>query len=173
MSNPLPICVTCRLEMRVVKNDRPVKDPASANFPSTYWFGDEYECQCGARIVTGFGESVEENPALAADETVLLFDFERPPVVALNRIRHDCADLFRLKLLPQAVSLDIDPLPCAVHVGSTWRYTRQLQQLLDVPDETVVLTFWPGTTRTDFFRFTVAEFRQAWEASTAEEGGGA
>jgi len=75
---PRPICVPCRLEMRCVKNNRLVRDPATGSFPSTYWLGDEWECpKCGARIVTGFGKAIELAPVHAEGE-VLEFRYELP-----------------------------------------------------------------------------------------------
>jgi hypothetical protein len=56
-----PICAKCRVAMRRMQNDRPVRDPEAGGFPSTYWFGDEWECPgCGARIVIGFGRPLTE-----------------------------------------------------------------------------------------------------------------
>ncbi len=64
MSALTPICAKCRVAMRCVKNDRPVRDPEAGGFPSTYWLGDEWECAgCGARIVTGFGTPIEAERA--------------------------------------------------------------------------------------------------------------
>ena len=51
-----PICVKCKREMRVTKNEFLVKDKAVGNRPSTVWMGDVWECpSCGAEIVAGFG----------------------------------------------------------------------------------------------------------------------
>ena len=78
MSNLTPICVLCRLEMRCVKNNRIVRDPATPSFPSTYWLGDEYQCPvCSIRIVTGFGKPLEDEPEAVYGEA-LQFDYERP-----------------------------------------------------------------------------------------------
>ena len=77
-----PICVPCKLEMRCVRNDLPVKDPATDTFPSTYWFGDEYECpSCHIHIITGFGKAIEAPPTIPPDSALaeaLQFDYERP-----------------------------------------------------------------------------------------------
>lgn len=78
MSTPTPICVKCQLEMRCIKNNRPVADPSAASGPSTYWLGDEYECpECHNRIVTGFGAPMTVRPT-AQFSSVLHFDYERP-----------------------------------------------------------------------------------------------
>jgi len=73
-----PICVPCRLEMRCVKNNRVVADPAAASGPSTYWLGDEYECpECRSRVVVGFGEAMATEPSPLLGD-VLHFEYERP-----------------------------------------------------------------------------------------------
>lgn len=77
MSGLCPICVPCRLEMRCVKNRRLVADPEVGGWPSTYWFGDEYQCpECGHRIVTGFGVPIAEKLD-AHFGPILYFDYER------------------------------------------------------------------------------------------------
>jgi len=197
MSAPVPICVSCRLEMRVAKNNRLVRDPAAEGLPGTYWLGDEYECpQCHLRIVTGFGDAIDLVPVHAEGEA-LEFAYERPPREArplpkgLHKVRHDCEHLFCLKLLPQpgedADTLGWDMMPCLVQLfpemadgawpGAEapptnsvlqWFIARHPYQLLDLPDETEVICPWPGAKRCDVFRFTVGEFRVAWGA-----GGGA
>lgn len=59
-----PICFPCKLEMTCEKNEVMVKDKAVGQFPSTYWYGDLYECPgCGARIVTGLGRAMEAEKA--------------------------------------------------------------------------------------------------------------
>jgi hypothetical protein len=58
VSRPRPICVEHRLEMRCAKNEVLVADRATDEFPSTFWYGDRFECphpDCSAAIVTGFG----------------------------------------------------------------------------------------------------------------------
>lgn len=78
MSALTPICVACRLEMRCVKNMRLVCDPEAACGPSTYWYGDEYECpECKVRIVTGFGKPMEAPLGPRHPEAALQFDYER------------------------------------------------------------------------------------------------
>jgi len=68
---PTPICLACRVEMRCARNNRLVRDPETASFPSTYWLGDEWQCPgCGARIVTGFGRAIQAPPNYAAGEVV-------------------------------------------------------------------------------------------------------
>lgn len=58
MSQPTPICVECRIEMRCEKNSQLVNDPKVGQFASTYWVGDVWKCpSCGHRIVTGFSKS--------------------------------------------------------------------------------------------------------------------
>jgi hypothetical protein len=115
----------------------------------------------------------------------------------LHRMRHDCAALFAKVLLPElgtpADAISWDMTPCAVrlyadlrpavdHGDGTitpptavpeWYVARHPYQLLALPDETEVLCAWPGARKQDFFRFTVGEFREAWEARAAEQEGGA
>jgi hypothetical protein len=79
MSSLRPICVKCRLEMRTVRNDRPVADPKVGQFPSTYWLGDECECpECKSRVVVGFGRPMPGNARPAAGlGPILHFDYQR------------------------------------------------------------------------------------------------
>lgn len=78
MSALAPICVPCRLSMRCVKNDRLVCDPEVGSCPSTYWFGDEWECSiCGTRIVTGFGRAIAAEPLGGLGQSALEFDYQR------------------------------------------------------------------------------------------------
>ena len=83
----------------------------------------------------------------------------------LNHLRHDTADLFRLRLLadqPWAMT------PCIVQQEAEWRSIRHPDLLLHLPDDTEVLCPWPGKARTDVFRFTVGEFRKAHEEAGGE-----
>ncbi len=105
----------------------------------------------------------------------------------LRKVRHDCADLFRLMLLgPSGAAADEirwDMTPCVVRLlehqedsqtaTEHWFTARHPYELLDLPNETEVLCPWPGQKRCDVFRFTVGEFRAAWEAWGAEQKGGA
>ncbi len=51
-----PICVPCKQEMQCELSDCIVNDPASGNFPATYWIGDKWKCpKCGHEIVAGCG----------------------------------------------------------------------------------------------------------------------
>lgn len=73
-----PICVPCRLQMKITQNHCLIRDPEAASGPSTYWLGDEYECpQCGARIVTGFGAPMHGHPGARFGEA-LEFRYELP-----------------------------------------------------------------------------------------------
>jgi hypothetical protein len=57
-----PICVRCRREMAPGVNEFLVKDKAVGNSPSTYRFGDLFECpDCGAQVVVGFGKGLTES----------------------------------------------------------------------------------------------------------------
>ena len=105
---------------------------------------------------------------------------------ALGKLRHDTYHLFaKLLLYPLAWPMT----PCCVRVitaeaadgeggphldtvASEWRVARAPEELLSLPDETEVLCPWPGVGRQDVFRFTVGEFRAAWEAAKGERGGG-
>ena len=59
-----PICAKCKKEMPCVENEVMVKDKAIDGFPSTYWYGDRYECPgCGAQIITGFGNGMSAEKA--------------------------------------------------------------------------------------------------------------
>ena len=63
-----PICCRCRVTMRCVRNDFPVRDGAFGNFPSTYYSGDLWKCpHCEAEIVTGLGRGSLEGPADAME----------------------------------------------------------------------------------------------------------
>lgn len=54
-----PICAKCRREMYPAKNEVPVRDEVKGDFPSTFHYGDLYECEgCGAQIITGFGNAI-------------------------------------------------------------------------------------------------------------------
>lgn len=56
-----PICVECKREMLPGINEFLVKDKAVGKFPSTYHYGDLYECSiCGAQVVVGFGKGLTE-----------------------------------------------------------------------------------------------------------------
>ena len=66
-----PICVPCAREMRCKKNMYAVADPE----PSTYWYGDRYECPgCGANVVVGFGAPFEDAGMLPPEGVSLRFD---------------------------------------------------------------------------------------------------
>ncbi len=119
---------------------------------------------------------------------------------ALHKIRHDCKDLFRLKLLPkpgeQADTISWAMTPCAVllpveipdelgHMDDGTEYTvhyagpqprwfvaRHPYQLLALPDETEVLCPWPGQKKCDVFRFSIGEFRKAWNEAAKAAGEG-
>lgn len=41
---------------------------------------------------------------------------------------------------------------------------RNVVDLLQYPDDAMVLWQWQGAERSDFFRFTVGDFRREWEA---------
>lgn len=57
---PRPICAMCKCEMRCVRNEFLVNDPADGVSASTYWFGDKFGCDgCGAEVVVGFGGPVQ------------------------------------------------------------------------------------------------------------------
>lgn len=47
---------------------------------------------------------------------------------------------------------------------------REIAVLLQYPDDTVVLWIWAGQHRSDYFRFTVGEFRAARTVRRANEG---
>ena len=65
-----PICVPCTVEMRCEKNEVVVADPE----PSTYRYGDMYECPgCGVRVVTGFGAPFEDAELLPPEGVSLRF----------------------------------------------------------------------------------------------------
>lgn len=50
-----PVCVKCRCEMRVKKNDFCVEEMSNADRPYRLWFTDLWHClSCGAEIVIGF-----------------------------------------------------------------------------------------------------------------------
>ena len=69
---PAPICATCQIEMICKQNDKLVNDVRAANFPSTYWLGDLFECPvCHSGIVVGFGReiSAEQAAAIGFDTT--------------------------------------------------------------------------------------------------------
>ena len=73
-----PICVKCKVEMACVENQFLVRDPAGPGFPSTYWFGDRFQCpDCSSEIVAGFSKGICEH-LLAARErkSVLEFRYE-------------------------------------------------------------------------------------------------
>lgn len=56
---PRPICTTCQAEMVCSEMGFLVNDPAIAEFPSTYWFGDTFRCNgCAAEVVVQFGSPV-------------------------------------------------------------------------------------------------------------------
>lgn len=64
-----PICVKCARSMECTKNEFMVKDMAIDGSPSTYWYGDLFECQtCGAQIVTGFGAKIPKHPREIVNE---------------------------------------------------------------------------------------------------------
>lgn len=72
-----PICVKCSREMLPKKNEVLVKDKATDKFPSTYHYGDLYECPgCGAQIVAGFGTAVPSD-CLSSFETDTALEFSR------------------------------------------------------------------------------------------------
>lgn len=72
-----PICVKCRREMLAKKNEVAVKDKAAGAFPSTYHYGDLYECSvCGQQIITGFGKAVPSE-ALGQFEKDTALEFSR------------------------------------------------------------------------------------------------
>ena len=56
-----PICIECTCEMRCEKSGQLVNDVRAANFPSTYWRGDVWECPiCHHQIAVGFGAEIAE-----------------------------------------------------------------------------------------------------------------
>jgi len=58
-----PICVKCAREMIPAENEYLVRDKATKGFPSTFRYGDLYECpDCGHQIVTGFGQPLKHDP---------------------------------------------------------------------------------------------------------------
>jgi len=51
--------------MRCVKNSVLVKDPEAGSLPSTYWYGDKFQCRaCKDTVIVGFGEGMlyDEDP---------------------------------------------------------------------------------------------------------------
>jgi len=51
-----------------------VRDRGSEQFPSTYWYGDKYQCPvCGFEVVTGFGEAISGGSEVENGEEVLEF----------------------------------------------------------------------------------------------------
>jgi hypothetical protein len=71
-----PICAKCKRTMVCAKNNFLVADPASGDFPSTYWYGDKWDCPgCGAEIVVGFGGPLAR-PTLDPNEQPLVFDYK-------------------------------------------------------------------------------------------------
>ena len=116
----------------------------------------------------------------------------------LHKIRHDYTDLFRLKLLPkpgeQADTISWAMTPCAVMLQGTetgvetgpdgeprqvqlagdlqWFIARHPYQLLALADETEVLCPWPGQKKCDVFRFSIGEFRKAWNEAAKAAGEG-
>lgn len=52
----LPICVPCKVQMKVRKNGVDLELMAGSN-PYQIWSGDLYECpRCSVQIVSGFGK---------------------------------------------------------------------------------------------------------------------
>ena len=73
--NPLPICVACKKQMECVQNNVPVKDAPVGDFPSTVWVGDKYKCGgCGAEIIAGFGQPLNEGAAEGRKSTTIQFE---------------------------------------------------------------------------------------------------
>lgn len=71
-----PICAKCKREMPCVKNEVMVKDKAADGFPSTYWYGDQYECpECGAQIITGFGNGMSAEKAGKTESAKTALEF--------------------------------------------------------------------------------------------------
>ncbi len=67
-----PICVPCAVTMRCAKNSYVVADPE----PSTFYYADMYECpNCGAQVVTGFGQGFEDQTLLPPDGVSLHFRY--------------------------------------------------------------------------------------------------
>ena len=69
-----PICVLCRCTMRCIKNEVLVKDKPTEEFPSTFWYGDQFSCpSCKSEIIVGFGkplqQSIDHQDALAFDRS--------------------------------------------------------------------------------------------------------
>jgi len=66
-----PVCVKCHREMVPVKNEVLVRDEQKGDFPSTYRYGDLYECPgCKGQIITGFGKALDQPPKNLADAIV-------------------------------------------------------------------------------------------------------
>lgn len=63
-NKPNPICAKCQLEMRVQENDFAVRDPEAHGFPSTFWWGDLFQCPgCEIEIVSSFGVGLSPETA--------------------------------------------------------------------------------------------------------------
>jgi len=74
-----PICVPCRLQMTITKNNYLVHDAEAGGFQSTYWLGDQWTCaQCGASVVAGFGQSFGPERLSREDGEALEFRYELP-----------------------------------------------------------------------------------------------
>jgi hypothetical protein len=73
-----PICARCRREMLPVKNEFMVKDKPEGGFPSTYWYGDLYECpECKAQVVTGFGKGIPAECGEKLSDATTALEFVR------------------------------------------------------------------------------------------------
>lgn len=70
---PNPICVKCKREMFVQKNEVAVKDKADSLEETTVWLGDVFECPgCKFQMIAGFGYPFRnlEQIKLFADEAL-------------------------------------------------------------------------------------------------------
>ncbi len=80
--------------------------------------------------------------------------------------RTDIDDFFRLSGVLDIERLDHTPLLVFVATEDTVevRIVQKPAELLSFPDETPVMGQWRGEWRSDFFRFTVGQFRRHYEA---------
>lgn len=81
--------------------------------------------------------------------------------------RKDTRDLFRLHIGREA-KLVHSPLLVFTPVGETIMVDQVFKgaDLLPYPDETKVMVIWPGKWRSDFFQFTVGEYRDFYTGET-------
>lgn len=95
--------------------------------------------------------------------------------IITHSIRHDDPHLFeRSEVLSGRLAMDrpylvMAEIPTADGPSFHITQVRDIVDLLEYPDVAIVLWQWPGTARSDFFRFTVGEFRAARDAKRLAE----